>query len=101
MKYIYDVNVPIIKRFAKINNKELRFNIKHDLKRQIYNLFLSHENILPTSIYFEPGSYCPNRCQDCYVSVEDRKQNIQLSESVISQITTFARNEKISNVAVF
>lgn len=95
---VLNYNIPTLKRLAKININELLFQIRAELGKGLYKTLSSDGMILPNTIYFEPWSYCPNRCKECYVPLEDRKNNIQLSETVIQEITDFARKKKISYI---
>lgn len=97
---LLNYNIPTLRRLAKINKKELFFQIKCELQKGIYSTLSSDRDILPNTIYFEPESYCANRCQDCYVPIEDRKHDIQLSDNAISQITEFSRVTKIPYLTV-
>lgn len=97
---LLNYNIPTLKRLVKINAKELLFQIGAELRHGLYKTLSSDGNILPNTIYFEPGSYCANRCKDCYVPLEDRKKNIQLQDSAVQQITNFARKRKISYITV-
>ena len=94
-------NAPILKRFARLEPKILAYNLFYEMHSGVITqTSRGKKQMLPNSVYVETGSSCGQRCRDCYVPVEDRKQDIRLSGKNLEGITLATKHIKVNYITI-
>lgn len=56
--------------------------------------------ILPNTLYIETGSYCRERCEDCYVPIRDRSRHLRLSDTALGTLMRGSRTLPLDYVCI-
>jgi MoaA/NifB/PqqE/SkfB family radical SAM enzyme len=95
-------NGPILQKFARrLDARVLLYQMAYELLSGVITPASERASlVLPNTIYVETGSFCRKRCRDCYVPVNDRVADIQLTERNLADITAAAKMLRVNYITI-